>query len=526
VQRYDTECYGEVPAAEYTSGRIFVKGAAIGAGAQASASLSSSAGRGSIGSFGGGAASMIRGVTSTGASGRSSVGGGVGSARQVGRGPRLPRVPSPRHSPFAPGALPLYLPHGVSPEARPAASDGSLPAIPAGSALSVTGGTKPGAAIRFGAPEVSVVLDPVLSSRLRPHQREGVKFLFECVAGMREFDGKGCILADAMGLGKTLQTICLVWTCLKQGPRGIPLCSKAVIVTPSTLVANWGREVKKWLGNERLRPVAVTAGGKAAAAAVEQFLTAPVSPVLIISYEQYRRFSKQINGMGSARRGGASSSTGASSHPVGLLICDEGHRLKQAGGNQTIRALAGCPTMRRVLLTGTPVQNDLGEFYAMASFVNPAVLGPLTTFRRVFDQPIARGRDRGASPGEQAMGEERSQELARLTSAFVLRRTQAILDKYLPPKTELTVFCKLSLLQHRVYDHLVKHVSTKCVQGMSSSSGEPAQALTLINTLTALCNHPDLIAHRLWADLAAKLDTEGDGSVQSVRASAQAAEKA
>lgn len=155
----------------------------------------------------------------------------------------------------------------------------------------------------------------------------------------------------------------------------------------------------------------------------------------------------------------------------------------------------------------------------------------------MFEQPIQRGRDRGASPAEQAMGEERSQELARLTSVFVLRRTQAILDKYLPPKTELTVFCRLSLLQHRVYDHLVKHVSTRCLRGGSSSGGggEPAQALTLINTLTSLCNHPDLIAHRLWAELARRLEAdggagadgegEGEGKILSVREAAQEVEK-
>ena len=83
-----------------------------------------------------------------------------------------------------------------------------------------------------------VVIDPHLARKLRPHQIEGVQFMHS-----RE----GVLLADEMGLGKTLQVITLLWTLLKQGPRGRPEIEKCVVVCPSSLVHNWGREVKKWL---------------------------------------------------------------------------------------------------------------------------------------------------------------------------------------------------------------------------------------------------------------------------------------
>ncbi|XP_019863492.1 PREDICTED: DNA repair and recombination protein RAD54B-like, partial [Amphimedon queenslandica] len=88
-----------------------------------------------------------------------------------------------------------------------------------------------------GLPVVDVVVDPHLSLKLRPHQREGVIFLYECMMSMREYNGSGAILADEMGLGKSLQCISLIWTLLKQGPYGgLPVMRRVVVVTPGSLV--------------------------------------------------------------------------------------------------------------------------------------------------------------------------------------------------------------------------------------------------------------------------------------------------
>jgi hypothetical protein len=94
---------------------------------------------------------------------------------------------------------------------------------------------------------------------------------------------------------------------------------------------------------------------------------------------------------------------------VGLMICDEGHRLKNSTGNKTIRALKSFRTNRIVLLTGTPVQNRLEEFYAMADFCNPMILGDLKTFKAVYQVPIDRGRDKNAKKEVKELGEKRSQ---------------------------------------------------------------------------------------------------------------------
>lgn len=88
-----------------------------------------------------------------------------------------------------------------------------------------------------------------LAAKLRPHQVEGVKFLFDACMGRRGV-GRGCILADDMGLGKTLMTLTTIYTFLKQGPRGKPEAGNAAVICPTSLVHNWAAEVHKWLGGD------------------------------------------------------------------------------------------------------------------------------------------------------------------------------------------------------------------------------------------------------------------------------------
>jgi len=134
-----------------------------------------------------------------------------------------------------------------------------------------------------GVQKVAVVIDPVLSSKLRPHQVEGVKFLYRCSTGMTDENAFGCIMADEMGLGKTvrprplalprsakrsrscslpraqqLQCIALMWTLLRQSPLpNKPSIDKAIVVCPSSLVKNWANELTKWLGDDAPTPLAI-----------------------------------------------------------------------------------------------------------------------------------------------------------------------------------------------------------------------------------------------------------------------------
>ena len=142
----------------------------------------------------------------------------------------LSKLPIPRYDPKAPNALVMPRPPAIL--------------VPSGTSV------------------VEVVVDPFIGQHLRPHQREGVKFVYETVMGFKSLGYEGAILADEMGLGKTLQTIALLWTLLKQNPiydpactptiGGRPVVTKALIVCPVTLMNSWKQEFSKWLGNERI----------------------------------------------------------------------------------------------------------------------------------------------------------------------------------------------------------------------------------------------------------------------------------
>ncbi|KAI0214363.1 DNA repair and recombination protein RAD54-like [Lamellibrachia satsuma] len=190
----------------------------------------------------------------------------------------------PLHDPYEDGALVLYTPPERSAHDRLKQHVESLP--------------------------VHVVVDPTLTRVLRPHQREGVKFMYDCVTGQQIEGNYGCIMADEMGLGKTLQCISLMWTLLRQSPDAKPLIDKAVIVSPSSLVKNWKSEIKKWLGIQ-VNTLTIDSGSKTQIDTdLQQFMQQKgrriPNPVLIISYETFRHHADILH-----------------HGTVGLLICDE-----------------------------------------------------------------------------------------------------------------------------------------------------------------------------------------------------------
>lgn len=344
------------------------------------------------------------------------------------------KMPTPRHSPTAPHAIVMRRPKDV----------------PKGKQL------------------VDVVVDPLLTQHLREHQREGVKFMYECVMGMRDFDGKGAILADEMGLGKTLQTIALLWTLLKQNPiyGDSPLIKKALIVCPVTLTNNWRKEFRKWLGAERIG-VFVCDGTNTR---LSDFTRGKSYSIMIIGYEKLRTVQDEL------KKGSG----------VDIVIADEGHRLKTAK-NKSAQAIRSLNTSRRIILSGTPIQNDLSEFFMMVDFINPGLLGSYKTFTKEFELPIERSRQPGASTKDLAKGEARNEELASLTSKFILRRSADILSRYLPSKTEYVLLCRPTPAQISVYQ------SVLACPAFQAALGNTEASFQLITVLKKVCNSPSLL---------------------------------
>lgn len=321
-----------------------------------------------------------------------------------------------------------------------------------------------------GRPIVSVVVDPVIGDKLRPHQRIGVQFLFDCVTGEKMAGYHGAILADEMGLGKTIQTVATVYTCLKQGKHGVPVARKALVVAPSSLVSNWCNEFEKWLGPGAVKCFAIAESTIKGDRILSRF--DGEGDVLVISYDQLRKYIDRLSKMTS----------------VDLVVCDEGHRLKNAE-IKTTKAVDMLPTRKRIILSGTPIQNDLSEFHAMVGFVNPGILGNRDLFARVFEEPIMAGRDPNSAEYEKELGADRAHYLANLTAKFILRRTQTINEKYLPAKVDVSVFVRLGDAQMELY--------RKVIDLVDKLSSTP---LVLITALKKLCNHLDLFRDALRDD--------------------------
>lgn len=326
------------------------------------------------------------------------------------------------------------------------------------------------ASVPVGKQIVDVVVDPLLTQHLRKHQREGVRFLYECVMGMRDFDGQGAILADEMGLGKTLQTITLLWTLLKQNPihGNLPVIRKVLIVCPVTLINNWRKEFRKWLGPERLG-VFVADGSKSK---ITDFTMGKSYSVMIVGYERLRTIEDDL------KKGPG----------IDIVVADEGHRLKTST-NKSAQVIKSLVTPRRIILSGTPIQNDLGEFFMMVDLVNPNLLGTSKKFAKEFSIPITKSRQPEATRKETEKGQAMKEELAELTGKFILRRSADILSQYLPSKTEYILLCRPTAAQVAVYHHVL------ACPTFQSAMGNLEASLQLITVLKKICNSPFLLHH-------------------------------
>ena len=316
---------------------------------------------------------------------------------------------------------------------------------------------------------------PVLAKWLRPHQREGVQFMYQCVMGMKNFDGNGCILADDMGLGKTLQSVSLIYTLLKTSvkPSKEPTAKRVIVVCPCSLVKNWDNEFVKWLGPGAVKTMALAESDKKTVEkSMDLFVRTKMFNVLICSYETIRTHIARLNKCKDC---------------CDLLVCDEAHRLKN-NENQTSKALNSLPVRRRVLLTGTPMQNDLQEFFAMVDFTNPGVLGTQEEFRKNILFPVLRGREPDATERQRNKMLEVQKNMSAIVDEFILRRVNTLNAQHLPPKLVQVVCCNLTDIQKNMYQHLI---SSKDMQHVLD--GKQVNCLSSIQMLMKLCNHPRLI---------------------------------
>ncbi len=314
---------------------------------------------------------------------------------------------------------------------------------------------------------------PEFHGELRPYQRVGLGWL----RFVERFGFGGC-LADDMGLGKTVQVLALLAT--RRGAKGAggsaratasaPCPGPSLVVAPRSVIFNWRQEAARFAPG--LRVLDNTGLGR-----VKRAADLAGYDLVLTTYATLRRDAVHLKDV-----------------PFDYLILDEAQAIKNmdAATTKAARLLRG---EHRLALSGTPVENHLGELWSIFEFLNPGMLGAAAVFKRAPRE----GRD---------IDPESLEALRRALRPFILRRTKEQVMKDLPAKLEETLWCELDDAQRELYDELRDHyrgVLTKQVRALGIGKAK-MQILTALLRLRQAACHPGLLDPARAEESSAKLD--------------------
>jgi superfamily II DNA or RNA helicase len=285
-----------------------------------------------------------------------------------------------------------------------------------------------------------------LEAELRGYQIEGFRWLSRLSRW-----GAGGVLADDMGLGKTVQTLALLLERAELGP--------ALVVAPTSVAFNWRDEARRFAPSLRLTLYADVTDRSHALE-----LLGP-RDVLVVSYGLLARDTERL----AARR-------------FSTLVLDEAQNLKNAT-TQRFRAARAVQADFRFALSGTPLENHIGELWSLFAVVFPGLLGTWDQFRERYAAPIEKNNDPGAAPA-----------LARVLGPFLLRRTKAQVEAELPSRTEVRVPVVLSTGEWQLYEDARLSALAELETGKSSvrPGDRRIEVLAALTRLRLLASHPRL----------------------------------
>lgn len=284
-----------------------------------------------------------------------------------------------------------------------------------------------------------------LRAELRPYQQEGFEWLSRLLSW-----GAGALLADDMGLGKTIQAIALLLSRAKAGPQ--------LVVMPAAVLFNWSDELQRFAPGLKIKMLQQADDRRKL---VDE---ARAGDVILTTYGI---LSAEIEAL--------------SSREWTTVVLDEAHNIKNRD-TKTSKAAMQLKSSARVLLTGTPLQNNLGEIWNLFEFANPGLLGSSQSFAERFIIPIERNKDRNCQ-----------RLLKRLISPFILRRTKAEVLDELPEKTEVTLRVELSEAERTLYESLRESAS----QRLKSGEINPIEALAELMKLRQAACAAELVNPKL-----------------------------
>ncbi len=280
---------------------------------------------------------------------------------------------------------------------------------------------------------------------LRDYQLEGFRWL----ARLAEW-GAGACLADDMGLGKTIQALAML---VRRGDLG-----PALVVAPTSVCHNWMTEAGRFAPG--LRMIQLGDGDRTSRVGA-------LGPrdVLITSYSLLRQEEKLFAGVKWA-----------------TAVLDEAQAIKNVAAKRS-RAAMSLDAGFRLITTGTPIENHLGELWNLFRFINPRLLGSWRKFQERFAAPIERNRDEAAG-----------NRLRRAIRPFILRRTKAQVLDSLPPKTEITLAVELGEKERAFYESLRRSAVERLESDPGIAERKRFQILAEIMRLRRACCSPELVA--------------------------------
>ncbi|MFP4144305.1 MAG: SNF2-related protein [Phycisphaeraceae bacterium] len=319
--------------------------------------------------------------------------------------------------------------------------------------------------------------EAIFQGTLRPYQREGLGWM----AFLRWF-GFGGILADDMGLGKTIQVLAMIQTRRREMKEAGEEHRPTLVVAPRSVIFNWIDEAQRFTPELRVQAYAGPEREPLREAFAEHDL-------IVTSYGLLRRDIAELR-----------------EQSFDYVILDEAQAIKNPT-SQAAKAARIMPARYRLALTGTPVENHLGDLWSIFEFLNPGMLGS----NRRFAELVRASGNGSSAPDANPTERELVGQVGRVLRPFILRRTKKQVLSDLPEKTEQTIVCEMEPRQRKVYEELRSYYRGHLLDrldGQKSLVGGTAGFMVLealLRLRQAAC-HPGLIDDRRAGEGSAKLD--------------------
>ncbi|XP_033211353.1 TATA-binding protein-associated factor 172 isoform X2 [Belonocnema kinseyi] len=323
-----------------------------------------------------------------------------------------------------------------------------------------------------------------LEHLLNPHNIPDTKLTVPVAAELRSYQQQGLnwldflnryrlhgVLCDDMGLGKTLQTLCILALDHHRNRQAPP----SLVVCPPTLTGHWVYEAEKFF---KVRDLSVIQ--YAGTPPEREKLRPRVAQykLVVASYDIVRKDIEFFEGI-----------------QWNYCVLDEGHIIKN-GKTKSAKAAKRLHAHHRLILSGTPVQNDVLELWSLFDFLMPGFLGSEKQFAAKYSRPILACREPKAGNKEQEAGALAMEALHRQVLPFLLRRNKEDVLQDLPPKITQDYYCELSPLQRTLYeDFRSRHSATLAVNSSGSAVNNPhgGHVFEALRYLRNVCNHPKLV---------------------------------